>query len=305
MTSSGTKHQARLKTGVIPYQHGANFSVVLAVTAIIGLLPSLLLAQLSRLDERELPFLTTADTGNVPKIAAPTTWGAKSALRLPVPSYHSRPRPAYFRDDYRLVQDLRRLVQMVEHRAVHGYESVNELLQIARQLPTQKQTAMIGMAVTGGAVNFIADATNKHLRKIKIDFVEWKVEKIVLRKHTRYFHTNIQSGLANRALGVYVPALRMQFYRDVTPYYKSEGLIFYSRRHLGFDVSRENGHLIWTPFYFLWLGTIQISYNSSRQIIRSKIDLRRSSFFVIRLVLIDQLKQADGKFLLGEAIICW
>ncbi len=302
---SATKHQARLKTGVIPYQNRANFSVVLAAAAIIGLLPSLLLAQLSRLDERELPFQTTADTGSVPKIVAPTTLRAKSTLRLPVPSYHVRPRPPYFRDDYRLVQDLRRLVQMVEYRAVHGYESVNELVQIARQLPTQKQTAMIGMAVTGGAVNIIADATNRHLRKMKIDFVEWKVEKIVLRKRTHYFHTNIQSGLTNRGLGVYVPALRTQFYRDVTPYYKSEGLIFYSRRHLGFDVSRENGNLIWTPFYFSWLGTIQISYNSTRQIIRSKIDLRRSSFFVLRLVMIDQLKQPDGKFLLGEAIISW
>lgn len=204
-----------------------------------------------------------------------------------------------------MVQDIRRLVQMVDYGAIHGYESMGNLIQIAQQLPSSKQTAMIGMAIAGGTVNFIADAANKHLRKLKINFVEWKVEKVIFRKHSRYFNTNIQSGLTARGYGIYFPGLRTQFYRDLTPYYKSEGFIIYSRHKLGFDLSRENGNLIWTPFYFSSLGSIQLSYNSTREIMRLKIDLRRTSFFVVRLVLIDQLKQSDGKFMLGEAILNW
>ncbi|MDZ7264059.1 MAG: hypothetical protein ONB16_05700 [candidate division KSB1 bacterium] len=286
-------------------ENRTKFLSFLAVVFIILLVPTSLLAQLSRLDERELPFLTAADTMALSDKLSETRPRVQSALRSPPRVDYSRQIPSYFRDGYRLVQDMRRLVQMVDYGAIHGYESVSELMQLARQLPLHKQTAMIGMALTGGAVNFIADATNRHLRKRKVSFVEWKVERIILRKHARYFNTNIQSGLTTRSLGVYVPALRTQFYRDLTPYYKSEGFIFYSRRHAGFDLSRENGNLIWTPFYFSSIGTIQLSYNSTRRIIRSKVDFRRSSAFVVRLVMIDQLKQVHGKFILGEAIFSW
>ena len=63
--------------------------------------------------------------------------------------YHAAPLHPYFRDEQRMINDMRRLVIFVDRNVVRGFESVPELFEIARKLPAAKQTTIIRLAVAG------------------------------------------------------------------------------------------------------------------------------------------------------------
>ena len=127
---------------------------------------------------------------------------------------HSRPMHPYFRDQYRVVQDMRRLVLMFNRSAVNGYESMNDLVEACRNLPEQKQTEMLYTAMAGGLANFLSTETNKQLRKNKIQFLQWRMEKVFFRNNFKYFYVNIHAGYNTKGIAFYVPSIRLQYYRQ-------------------------------------------------------------------------------------------
>lgn len=123
----------------------------------------------------------------------------------------------YFRDAYRIIMDLRRLVQMANYQAVTGYESVGDLFDLCQNLPESKQTRLICTVFAGAAVNFFSVAANKQLQKNKINFLRWRSEKVVLSCRFQYLHLHVFQGWHSSGRGLSVPRLRTQFYHQATP----------------------------------------------------------------------------------------
>jgi len=217
----------------------------------------------------------------------------------------SRPMHPYFRDGYRIIQDMRRLVRMFNHGAVNGYESMSDLVDVCRKFPEYKQAEMLYTAMAGGLVNFISEQTNKQLRKRNIHFLQWRLEKVFYRNKFKYFYLNIYAGYTSKGIGLYFPALRLHFYRQVTAYYSSEGFTFLPMRKFGLNFARWNGHPIITPYFFTSIGTIALSYDNKRNIIRSRINIRKSSTLIVRIVHINFLERAKSDQILSEVIIYW
>ncbi|UCE07808.1 MAG: hypothetical protein JSW07_07185 [bacterium] len=211
----------------------------------------------------------------------------------------------YFLDSYRLIRDMRRLVRMFDHRAVNGYESMSDLVNICRKLPVPKQKDLIGTAMAGAVVNFISEATNKQLKKGKINFLQWRLEKVIFRNRFKYFSMNLQTGMNSRGIGFYIPALRVHYYRYATPYYAGQNITFYPMRKIGVNCGRWNGSIIITPFILSNMGTMALSYDKDRKIIHTRFELRKSSSIIIRFVHINYLERVNSDRILSEVLICW
>jgi len=211
----------------------------------------------------------------------------------------------YFRDSYRVVQDMRRLVRMFDHRAVSGYESMSDLVDICRKFPEHKQTEMIYTAMAGGVMNLISERTNKELRKRKIDFIQWRLEKVIFRNRFKYFYMNLHIGMNSKGIGFYIPTLRIHYYRYATPYYAGENITFYPMRKIGVNCGRWNGSVIITPFILSNMGTMALSYDKDRKIIHTRFELRKSSSLIIRFVHINYLERVNSDRILSEVLICW
>lgn len=219
--------------------------------------------------------------------------------------HHLKPLHPYFRDRYRIIRDLRRLVLLFNYRAVHGYEPISDLIDICRSLPESKQTKLIGTAFLGGIANLISEETNKQLKKRKVDFFQWKLEKIVLRNRFKYFYLYLFGGISTRGFGLHIPSLRIGYSRELTAYYTSEYVTFLPFRRLGLCYERCDGHNAITPFISSALGTVTLSYDHGRKLIRSTLDLRNTSAVIIRMLYINFLDRINSDQLLSEVLIFW
>lgn len=220
-------------------------------------------------------------------------------------NHRSHPLHPYFRDSYRVIQDLRRLVRMFNYPAVEGYESISDLVEICRKLPAPKQTAMISMAIAGGVVNLISERANKELRKRKMAFLQWQVEKVFFRNKFKFLYLNLHTGVNSRGLVFSIPAARIYFYRYYSAYYSTDGFIIMPTRRIGINCNRYDGRTQIAPFYASKLGTFELTYDTKYKMISSRIDLRKSSAFVIRVVHVNFLDRRHADRLLSEVLICW
>lgn len=252
-------------------------------------------------------------TVSLDQITADSAFAAKSAkdsifhssvLKLDS-NYKPRSIHPYFRDSYRVIQDIRRLVRLFDYRVVNDYESMSDLLDICRKFPEQKQTKIIGTAMAGGFVNLISEETNKQLRKKKINFVQWRLEKVILQSRCKNFSLNFHTGISSRGVGVYFPALQIHYYYYSTQNFRSESINFCPIRKLGLNFARWNGHAIMTPYFYSSIGTIALSFDKDNKIIRSRVDIRKSPSLIIRIIHISYLKQINSNRLMSEVLICW
>jgi len=245
------------------------------------------------------------DTASVPVISMkPDSSLLKPKFRIDK-SHHFHPVHPYFRDGYRIIKDMRKLVRMFDYRKINGYESMSDLVEICQKFPESKKTEVIYTALAGGVVNILSEETNKHLRKRKINFLQWKMEKVVLRNKFRYFDLNIHGGVNSKGLGLYIPKFRIYYDRYSTPYYSSESITFWPLRKLGFNYAIWNGSTIITPFISSKIGTIAVSYNKEHKILRTRLDLLKSSSLIIRIVYINYLERMNSNYMLSEVLICW
>jgi hypothetical protein len=220
-------------------------------------------------------------------------------------NHNSRRVHPYFRDSYRVVEDIRRLIRMFDYRVVNGYESMNDLIDICRKFPEKKQTEMIYTAMAGGVVNLVSEQTNKLLRKMKIHFLQWRLEKVYFRNRFKFFYMNLHKGMNSRGIGFSIPTLRIHYYRQSTSYYLSEGIIVLPMQKIGINYSRWNGRTIITPFYSSRFGTFALTYDIKSKIIHSTLDLKKSSSYVIRIVYINFLDRRHSDRLLSELLFYW
>lgn len=220
-------------------------------------------------------------------------------------NYPGKPIHPYFRDSYRIIKDLRRLVQMFDYRAVTGYESVGDLFDVCQNLPEQKQTELISTVFAGAAVNYFSVETNKQLRRKKINFLEWRTEKVIFRNRFRYFNFHFFQGWNASGIGLYVPLIRTQFYRHATSYYQTNGFIVFLSPKYAIDFAHYDRTTLINPFFISKIGTFSLGYDWHRCSVRSRFDLINSSSIIIRIIHINYLKNLYPDQFLSEVILSW
>jgi len=200
---------------------------------------------------------------------------------------------------------MRRLVRMFNYRAVSGYESMSDLVSICQNFPEHQKTEMLYTAMAGGAVNLVSERTNKELRKRKIHFLQWKLEKVYFRSRYKFLRLNFHTGMTSKGIVAQIPALRFRYYRYSTSCYSTDGIIVMPIRGVGVNCNRINGRINISPFYYSKFGTLSLTYDTKNQIVSSRIDLKKKSFFVIRVVHINYLNRLRPDRLLSEVLIWW
>ena len=211
----------------------------------------------------------------------------------------------YFRDSYRVILDMRKLVRMFNYQAVDGYESMNDLFNTCRKFPEYKQAKMIYMAMAGGAVNLLSVQTNRELSKRKINFLRWQIDKVSYRNNFKFLYVNLHTGLNSRGMVLSIPTLRIYYYRYLSSYYSTDGIIIMPLRKIGLNCSHYAGRTLITPFYTSSLGTIELTYDIKYKRMSSHIDLRKTSFFVVRVVHVKFFDHQHSDCLLSEVLIWW
>jgi hypothetical protein len=245
-------------------------------------------------DSFAVPFAKTIDDGIIPI----TSFRVRN-------NYPGKPMHPYFRDSYRIIRDLRRLVQIFDYRAVTGYESVGDLVDVCQNLPEPKQTELISTVFAGAAVNYFSVQTNKQLKKKKVNFLEWRAEKIIFRNRFKYFSFHFFQGWNVSGIGLYVPFIRTQFYRHSTSYYKTNGFVVFLSPKFAIDFSHYDRSTLVNPFFVSKIGTFSFAYDWTRHNVRSRFDLIKSSSIIIRIIHINYLKRFYPDQLLGEVILNW
>jgi hypothetical protein len=140
--------------------------------------------------------------------------------------YHTAPIHPYFRDEQRVISDMRRLVFFVDNGMILGFESVPELVDIVRKLPIAKQTAIIRMAVAGSVANIAADKTMKYLRRRKLHFAHVEADRVLFRTSFQGVHLKLSRSLETQAMTLSLPALRTTYSYASHPKLLSHSLNF-------------------------------------------------------------------------------
>ena len=224
---------------------------------------------------------------------------SKIKLNTDHPSYSVN---SYFRDEYRIVRDMRRLVQMFDY-PIHGYESMEELFKICQNFPETVQTKMICTAFAGGATNFLSDMTNKQLRKRKINFIQWRLEKVILQTHFKFLYIDFYGGLSTKGMALQIPKLRLYYYYQSTKYYNSHSFTCWLTPYLGLNYAQWNQSRLIMPLFVTALGYIAIGYDRSFKTLISRFELFRTNAIVIRLVHVNYFERVRNNYMLSEILI--
>jgi len=246
-----------------------------------------------------------ADSTTAPAAASrPDSNANRPAFQIDA-GYHTPPMHPYFRDEYRIIQDMRRLVMFIHHQAIHGYESVPELFAIARRFTPAQQTELLEAAVAGSIANFASEVVSLHLRRKKMQFVQWELERVVLRGTSPYVHATFYQGWRIKGIGGDLPSLRLSFAKQSTPYYNTESLMWWPLRRVGFLYARFNKNTILAPIVSSPVGTFYVSYDKTADLIMSAYEFRRAGSVIIRIMHVNNRRVANADRVRSEVILRW
>ena len=118
--------------------------------------------------ENEPDTAMTVAFSSLPDSARPPWFAGLDA------GYHTPPIHPYFRDEYRVIQDMRRLLLFVDPNAIQDLTSVPEMFAIARSMPEAKQAQIIGAALAGSVANQVSEMVSRSLRQRQAGYVQWQ-----------------------------------------------------------------------------------------------------------------------------------
>lgn len=152
--------------------------------------------------------------------------------------YHAAPIHPYFRDEQRVVHDMRRLLIFVDRNLVRGFESVPELVEIAQKLPAAKQTAIIRLAVAGSVANFTTETAMKHLRRHKFSFVQLEPDRVRFGTSFKGVHASLLRNIEMQAYTLSLPKLRANYMYATYPKFVSHSLYLSPLARVGLAYTR-------------------------------------------------------------------
>ncbi len=254
------------------------------------------------------PVFQAATESETDSAAVTLTTADSASLRLRFDidaGYHQPPVHPYFRDEYRILQDVRRLLDFVAPYRVQGMESLPELKAIAEALPGARQTEIIRVAVAGSIANYASEMVSRHLRRKKLDFVQWQLEKVLLRRQFGRFHVHWYGGINARGMSVTLPAWRLSYSRHETPYYRYDSFNYWPWPFLGFNYMRLDQRTLLGPRLALAGGHLALSYDRDLPTLISGLALRRANRLIIRLEYVDYFEIKNADYIKSEVLLQW
>jgi len=250
----------------------SRFVVVLAPA--FCALPAIIVAQeIILLEQTRSPELITAspvDSVQTPAdTTAPPRISISSALerirsRLDA-GYHTAPVHPYFRDEQRVINDMRRLVFLADRRAVRGVESVPELVDIAQKMSMARQTTIIRLASAGSVANLAAENIMKHVRRRQVNFVRVEVERVQVQTNWRGNYLSLARGLDRQTYTVSQPKLRATYSRSDFAKFTSHHFNLAPLSRVSLNYIRWNELDIFNAIYMLRGGFSLVSYDYTRK----------------------------------------
>ncbi len=175
--------------------------------------------------------------------------------------YHAAPIHPYFRDEQRMVIDMRRLVIFVDRNAVRGFESVPELFEIAQKLPAAKQTAIIRLAVAGSVANLTTETAMKHLRRHKLSFVQLEPDRVRLSTSFKSIHASLSRNVEMQAYTLSLPKLRANYVYAAYPKFTSHSFYLSPLARVGLAYTRWDELDIFNLSYVMGGGYGVVSHD--------------------------------------------
>jgi hypothetical protein len=179
--------------------------------------------------------------------------------------YRAAPIHPYFRDEQRVINDMRRLVIFVDKNVVSGFESVPELAEIARKLPAHKQTAIIRLAVAGSVVNLAVENAKKYLRRRKLSFVQLETDRVRVSASFKGIFASSSRNIETQTYTLSLPRLRTTYSYLAHPKLTSHSLAFSPLPRLGLGYTRWDEFDIFNVSYAMSGGYSVISHDYTRK----------------------------------------
>jgi hypothetical protein len=238
------------------------------------------------------------------KLLPPDTLRTRYHARINAGYQAKRVHP-YFRDEYRIVQDVRRLVLFIDPFAIIGLESMPEMHAIVLRMPENKQTEMVRMAVAGSIVNQVSETVSRKLRRSKLNFVQWQLEKVVLNKAFRQFQLRAHDGVNTQGLAVHIPKLRLTYLNQATKYYEHEGFHFAPHKYFGFAYGWSGGKPVYGPRWNTPWGNGGLTYDERYDVMLASYEFRRSMAVIVRMLYVNYLKVPNADMWRSEVLLRW
>ncbi len=219
--------------------------------------------------------------------------------------YHTSPLHPYFRDEYRVIQDVRRLLLFIDPLALPELASLPEMFAIASAMPQSRQTQVIGAAVAGSVANQVSEMVSRRLRRSRMKFLQWHLEKVMVRTGLRGFEARVYSGMNMRGLAIWGPVRGLSYSYHDTKTYRHEGLSYWPSPHLGWHYGWLNGAPIYGPRFASPLGHLSVSYESGNRMLLSGFEFRRQMKVIIRILYVNFLAIKHADFWRSEVMLRW
>jgi hypothetical protein len=248
---------------------------------------------------------------NAPDTAmTPATFSPPDSARPPWfagldAGYHTPPVHPYFRDEYRVIQDMRRLLLFVDPYAIQDLTSVPEMFAIARRMPEAKQAQIIGAALAGSVANQASEMVSRSLRQRRAGYVQWQLEKIVVRTAFRRFYTHWYYGLNMQGFSLHTPVRGLSYSYHTTKTYLHTGVNYWPLQYCGFHYGRVNGKPIYGPRFASPWGSIALSHETAQGSLLASYELRRQAKIIVRLIYVNYLRLPWADFLRSEVLLHW
>lgn len=243
-------------------------------------------------------------------LARPPATARVDSMRRRLPfdidaGYRRPPVHPYFRDEYRILHDVRQLLQFVDRRAIHGMESLPEMKALAESMPPQKQTEIIRTAVAGSLVNFASESVSRELRRRNFGFVQWQLEKVLLRRQIGQVYLQWYGGVNAAGMNAAIPAWRLYYARHETNYYRYDSFTYWPLPQIGFNYMLLDKRTLIGPRFSLGPGHLAVSYDKDIRMLISGFALRQANRVIIRLEYVNYFALANVDYLRSEVLLQW
>lgn len=242
---------------------------------------------------------TTFETVSPPDSAKPR-WQARLDAGYRTPAVHP-----YFRDEYRVIQDLRRLLSFVDPHALPELASVPEMLAIVQAMPPARQNRVIGAAIAGSIVNQISEMVSKHLRRTPAKFLQWQAERVTVRTAFQGLEARWYNGVNLSGMSLSFPLRGLAYSRQAGKNYVYEGVNYSPWPRFGFQYGRFNGAPLFGPRVASPFGHFNLNYDAGGKAAISVFEFRRQMKVIVRMVYANYFKIKRADFLRSEVMLRW
>ncbi len=205
----------------------------------------------------------------------------------------------YFRDEFRVWDDLRSLVNFAEPKSLGGYESIEDMVDLARELSHERQLNLVYAAIAGGTASLLAGEVNSYLRKKRVRGTRWDVDRVRTRfRMGRSLYASFYGTMAYQRSFLHVRPLKL----DYIYYYSSNRQMHILTRWM---VPQFGLRYIIANDYKLYAAIIKpdrrfqidLQYRPDRQLAITSIRIYHAYRSYFRVNLVEYLQDSGPRYL--------